>query len=141
MLHLRAENQHTKSAGLDVSSHPVYLDPDTKPSPHRSTHVFEDLKPYICTFEYCSHPDEAFSSREEWLRHERGHYHHHNQTPEQTKTIATTTPCPLCKTPILITPIKDNSETQDDWARHLAQHMEEFSYAAVPARPYWSWKF
>lgn len=34
-------------------------------------HVLEDLKPYICTFEACSSPLQAFSRRHDFTQHEK----------------------------------------------------------------------
>ena len=33
-------------------------------------HVFEDIMPYVCTFEYCPSPDQLYGSCEEWFDHE-----------------------------------------------------------------------
>jgi len=33
-------------------------------------HTFNDLQPYVCTFENCPEPDRMFSSRTEWFEHE-----------------------------------------------------------------------
>ncbi|KAF8244931.1 hypothetical protein K440DRAFT_604422, partial [Wilcoxina mikolae CBS 423.85] len=33
-------------------------------------HLFEDLQPYVCTFEDCPKPDRMFDSRAEWFEHE-----------------------------------------------------------------------
>lgn len=32
--------------------------------------MFEDLQPYVCTFDDCDLPDHFFASRDEWFRHE-----------------------------------------------------------------------
>ncbi|KAF2793116.1 hypothetical protein K505DRAFT_386323 [Melanomma pulvis-pyrius CBS 109.77] len=34
-------------------------------------HVFRDLRPYICTFEECQNPDKQYSTRHDWIYHER----------------------------------------------------------------------
>ena len=37
-------------------------------------HVFQDLRPYVCTFESCTKPNHLFESRHEWYDHEVRHY-------------------------------------------------------------------
>ncbi|KUJ15483.1 uncharacterized protein LY89DRAFT_783619 [Mollisia scopiformis] len=33
-------------------------------------HVFEDLEPYMCTFDKCLRPEKTYGERDEWFRHE-----------------------------------------------------------------------
>lgn len=35
-------------------------------------HVLRDLRPYVCTSEFCLRSEDMFSSRREWFEHERG---------------------------------------------------------------------
>ncbi|KAF8053829.1 hypothetical protein FPV67DRAFT_1443106 [Lyophyllum atratum] len=37
-------------------------------------HVFEDLRPYVCTFQNCHRANHLFASRHEWYDHE-GTFH------------------------------------------------------------------
>lgn len=38
---------------------------------HRK-HVFQDLRPYVCTFKDCAEASKLFTSRHEWFSHEAG---------------------------------------------------------------------
>ena len=34
------------------------------------THIYHDLRPYMCTYENCFHDQQLYSDREEWFQHE-----------------------------------------------------------------------
>ncbi|PYH89886.1 kinase-like protein [Aspergillus ellipticus CBS 707.79] len=34
------------------------------------THIFRDLRPYVCTFEDCKEPDQQYDTLEDWISHE-----------------------------------------------------------------------
>jgi hypothetical protein len=37
-------------------------------------HLFQDLAPYVCTFDKCSKPDQIFTKRSDWWSHEFQHH-------------------------------------------------------------------
>ena len=36
-------------------------------------HLIHDLRPYICTYENCRHPDQLYDNRLDWIQHENTH--------------------------------------------------------------------
>lgn len=47
-------------------------------------HLFQDLQPYVCTFEHCSQPYKTYASRHEWFHHE-AHMHRMHWTCQQCR--------------------------------------------------------
>jgi hypothetical protein len=75
-------------------------------------HVFNDLNPYLCTFEQCSRDaDRVYGLKDDWSNHE---------TAEHERDDRST--CPLCSS---------NLEAKDSNA-HIADHLEQLALAALP---------
>ncbi len=79
-------------------------------------HIFDDLQPYICTFQHCSTPDRLYDSRREWFHHVTAHLRCGHTG--DAKLV-----CPLCKSTLA-------SPHLFEW--HLARHLEELALFALP---------
>ncbi|KAF8418438.1 hypothetical protein EV426DRAFT_707586 [Tirmania nivea] len=52
-------------------------------------HVFRDLRPYVCTFNSCTKPNQLFENRREWYDHEVRHHRREWYCAECTVTYTT----------------------------------------------------
>ena len=77
-------------------------------------HVFQDLKPYVCTFAKCNIPERLYESRREWFSHiQKSHQ-------EEIKNLD----CPLCNSRLASLKLLE---------RHMARHLEEIALFALPS--------
>ena len=65
-------------------------------------HVFEDLRPYLCTHDDCTEFARRFPIRSKWAEHEFGKHRYHM-----------TWACPECK---------DIFDQSDEWQSHRTEH-------------------
>ncbi|KAF1933465.1 uncharacterized protein M421DRAFT_88673 [Didymella exigua CBS 183.55] len=124
------------------------------------THLLQDLQPYICTYPDCEASEQLFRSRREWHDHEAGHrkvwrcpehplavykspsglenhlrQQHFDSFPEsqldtivkigETSTIEVRDKCPICL-------MSADAEGIDDFANHVANHLERIAAFALP---------
>ncbi|KAL2845286.1 hypothetical protein BJY01DRAFT_247758 [Aspergillus pseudoustus] len=76
------------------------------------THVFEDLRPYICIFPRCNTPDKLYGNRREW-------FSHMNDAHGLDRNHVNT--CILCQTAVIFSPMEI----------HLGQHLEQLALFAL----------
>ena len=103
-------------------------------------HVLTDLRPYICTFPFCSMANDSFASRPEFLSHEI--MMHGLARRFRLKDCVSVfeqnvhryeLACHFCK--------EELSEVGEiEYARHVGRHMEEIAFAVV-TKPYEDWEF
>ena len=77
-------------------------------------HLFDDLRPYVCTYLTCASSDMLYASRHAWISHLQKSHPHSESYSEQ---------CPLCM------------ETKLDrmqWCRHVARHLQELALFVLP---------
>ncbi|PTB69279.1 hypothetical protein BBK36DRAFT_1104851, partial [Trichoderma citrinoviride] len=115
-------------------------------------HLIRDLRPYICTFEHCSTPEQLYDSRDDWIQHETSahhtilrcpkheeetftttaayeahiHEHHHNQTLPLSLAKSITDmhrSCPICSRVL---------QTIQQLQSHIALHLERFAMFTLP---------
>ena len=95
-------------------------------------HLFEDLQPYICTVSGCSTPQVLYSSRREWLRHLKESHPRSWRGNTGGSCIAEspygdsepfTGTCTLCN---------DESQSEQQFVRHLAGHLQELALFVLP---------
>ena len=105
--------------------------------PTTRNHVMNDLRPYACTAEDCSQPDEAYSTVKDYLRHEISSH----EVPylcehiDDCKKIAgKSITCLFCG--------QQTTEGRGQYSRgrHVGQHMEEIAFMVVP-KAYEDWEF
>ncbi|KAK3321328.1 hypothetical protein B0T19DRAFT_263775 [Cercophora scortea] len=88
-------------------------------------HIFDDLRPYCCTFEQCTLGPETFmaTSTRSWAAHELQHRQRH------PGTLTVTWACLFCgpKSPQL---------DQPGFFRHVSRHLQEVALAALPQVSY-----
>ena len=81
-------------------------------------HIFDDLRPYVCTALDCPTPNQMFVHRHEWLHHlEEFHPKGWHEVRKSGISV-----CPLCTTNL----VKDNM------ASHVAHHLQELSLSVLP---------
>ncbi|KAK2768772.1 hypothetical protein FQN54_000628 [Arachnomyces sp. PD_36] len=61
------------------------------------THIFRDLRPYVCTFEDCKEPDQQYDTLSDWVAHET--LKHKVTTELGSGHQEDTRDCPLCLVP------------------------------------------
>ena len=76
-------------------------------------HVFDDLRPYMCTVKDCSHDYVHFESRHEWI-------HHLKKSHGQ----AFAHECPLCQVAL---------KGEQAWISHVAHHLQEIALFVLPS--------
>ena len=74
-------------------------------------HIFQDLRPYTCTFQDCFTRQITYASRHEWFFHF-----------ENSHSISNLE-CPLCR---------EDMQTPKQFERHVARHLEEFALFVLP---------
>ncbi|KAL8697515.1 MAG: hypothetical protein Q9224_002275, partial [Gallowayella concinna] len=85
-------------------------------------HVFNDLQPYICIEKSCTTPDKLYTTRHEWVHHQRTI--HPYETPTQTlKEHRESHVCALCK---------EKQDTSERYERHVARHLQELALFILP---------
>ena len=77
-------------------------------------HVFDDLRPYLCTVVACDQESTLFNSFRAWAQHESTHFPQHWK--EET--------CPFCDDGVVL-----SSATV--YTNHVAKHMREISLASL----------
>ena len=93
-------------------------------------HIFTDLMPYMCHFDYCKTPDVLYDSRHHWFWHLETC--HETELRHDTETNSGLT-CPLC---LDICQYKA-------WPAHVARHYQHVSLFALPKvdsdsdQPWW----
>ncbi|KAJ0416339.1 hypothetical protein BJY00DRAFT_316990 [Aspergillus carlsbadensis] len=55
------------------------------------THIFRDLRPYVCTYENCRTPDQQYDSLTDWISHETS-----NHCPDAQNGHILARKCPFC---------------------------------------------
>lgn len=86
-------------------------------------HVFQDLRPYICTISTCTTPDKLYSTRHEWLHHPNMVHPAAMTSDDTLEKSGGVTVCDLCKGEIEL------GITHD---RHLAHHLQELALFILP---------
>lgn len=87
---------------------------------HR-THVFRDLRPYICTFEDCKDPDQQYDTLSDWIAHEISR--HAVTAGLRIGNEGYTRDCPFCLCP--------NASSV-----HVALHLRRISCFSLPRSAY-----
>ena len=105
--------------------------------PAARNHVMNDLRPYACTTEDCSRPDQTYSTVKGYLFHEI--YSHEVQFPiydvDVFKKIAEKSiTCLFCGQQTT------EGRGQHSRGRHVGQHIEEIAFMVVP-KAYEDWEF
>lgn len=123
------------------------------------THVFRDLRPYICTFEDCSNPEQLYVTRHDWLYHEMQmhrrrwvcsgycdlsfgtrdaiEFHMREKHPETFTELQLPVIIDLCERPAdpnenSLCPLCPAEMTLSKLQVHLATHLEELSLFVLP---------
>ncbi|KAH6973043.1 hypothetical protein BKA56DRAFT_424546, partial [Ilyonectria sp. MPI-CAGE-AT-0026] len=116
---LCAHAAHAESTGINdrepVSSGSRLQVSDTTHS-HFQEHVFNDLKPYVCTVEGCTQPATRYARSQAWVQHETIH----------KIQGATTGTCHFCT--------KVCSWASPDYFNHVSAHLREISLSVLPPR-------
>ena len=105
--------------------------------PTARIHVMNDLRPYACTAEYCSQPDETYSTLKDYLRHEiLSHEGCFDVGPFDSfaKIAGKSITCLFCGQQTT------EGRGQHSRGRHVGQHMEEIAFMVVP-KAYEDWEF
>ncbi|KAL2043073.1 hypothetical protein N7G274_004133 [Stereocaulon virgatum] len=84
-------------------------------------HVFEDLRPYLCTYEECEDANESYPSWSEFIEHEYWAHECGNKAD-----------CVFCGEAL--------PASRTGRGRHIGRHMEEIAFAVV-TKPYEAWEF
>ncbi|KAF2489932.1 hypothetical protein BU16DRAFT_544278 [Lophium mytilinum] len=82
-------------------------------------HVFEDILPYVCIYQGCTHATIPFENRDLWTSHLGLD---HGLAPSWSRQI-----CPLCH--------ETTEEGQHALSMHFGRHLEEIALAVVPNGP------
>ena len=96
-----------------------------------------DLRPYACTAEDCSQPNQTYSTLKDYLRHEiLSHEVPYSVDPidDFAKLAGKSITCLFCG--LLTT----EGRGQHSRGRHVGQHMEEIAFMVVP-KAYEDWEF
>jgi hypothetical protein len=80
------------------------------------THVFRDLRPYLCTFDNCKEPEQQYDSVTDWITHEVSA---HMVVDEQPNSLANVRDCPFCCSPKM-------------GPMHIASHLRRIACFALP---------
>jgi hypothetical protein len=75
-------------------------------------HVFEDLKPYVCTIDKCEEPRILYNHSAMWAEHESSH------------VVPSTAECPFCGA--------NFQQRALAYFKHVAAHLKEVSLSALP---------
>ena len=123
-------------------------------------HVFKDLQAFVCTFPYCTTPNETYGSRREWFLHEischrriwtcAGHCDRVFQSSEELTEHIRTIPSmnvtdaqipallemrssPIAKSAKLCCPICQSTVLgTSSFQKHLGRHLQDISLFALP---------
>ncbi|KAG8527158.1 uncharacterized protein KY384_008588 [Bacidia gigantensis] len=76
-------------------------------------HIFDDLRPYVCTALACSTPGITYNRKHQWQHHMQSE-HRSSQNPHHQRGMA----CPLCQ---------ESQWDGLDWFRHVAKHLQEIA--------------
>ena len=77
-------------------------------------HLFDDLRPYVCTYPSCYSSDVLYASRHTWVSHMQNS---HPMTESSSET------CPLCM---------EAKMDRLQWCRHVARHLQELALFVLP---------
>ena len=84
--------------------------------PTWAEHVFDDLRPYICTEMVCERPKSTYTSRNQWEYHlSKSHSLHISERSQEFDGA-----CPLCE---------DSGMIYQTWLSHIARHLEEIAFS------------
>ncbi|KAG2014895.1 hypothetical protein GB937_006353 [Aspergillus fischeri] len=61
------------------------------------THIFRDLRPYVCTFEDCKEPDQQYDTLSDWMSHEASKHNVISDPDNDHRAYIRN--CPLCLSP------------------------------------------
>jgi hypothetical protein len=75
-------------------------------------HVFEDLKPYVCTIDKCEEPRILYNHSAMWAEHESSH------------AVPSTAECPFCGA--------NFQQRALAYFKHVAAHLQEVSLSVLP---------
>ena len=103
--------------------------------PTARNHVMNDLRPYVCTAEDCSQPEETYSTVKDYLRHEIYRHEAPFFSIDIFKKLANKSiTCLFCG--------QQTTEGRGPHSRrrHVGQHMEEIAFMVVP-KAYEDWEF
>jgi hypothetical protein len=75
-------------------------------------HVFEDLKPYICTIDKCEEPRTLYTHSAMWAEHEDSH------------VVSSTAECPFCGASF--------QQRALTYFKHVSTHLQEVSLSVLP---------
>ncbi|KAK3379615.1 hypothetical protein B0T24DRAFT_519888, partial [Lasiosphaeria ovina] len=78
-------------------------------------HIYDDLRPYCCTFETCEAGQDLYSSTGSWAMHELPHF----------ASKRANRPCPFCG------PVSRQLD-QTAYFKHVSKHLQEVALAALP---------
>ena len=93
-----------------------------------------DLRPYACTAEDCSQPDETYSTVKDYLRHEILFHEVPNPVDDFATRAGKSITCLFCGQQTT------EGRGQHSRGRHVGQHMEEIAFTVVP-KAYEDWEF
>ena len=95
-----------------------------------------DLRPYGCTIEDCSQPDETFTSVKDFLEHEVVSHDSPDFYPvdDFAKVAEKSIRCPFCGLHTT------EGKGRHSRGKHIGQHMEEIAFMVVP-KAYEDWEF
>lgn len=86
-------------------------------------HVFNDLRPYVCTEITCTTPDRLYATKHEWLHHLKTAHRPGESSPTVAGDEQESHTCALCG---------DFQDTEKGWDRHVARHLQELALFALP---------
>lgn len=93
-----------------------------------------DLRPYACTAEDCSQPDETYSTVKRYLGHEILFHEVPNPADDFAKREGKSITCLFCGQQTT------EGKGQHSRGRHVGQHMEEIAFTVVP-KAHEDWEF
>ena len=100
-------------------------------------HVFVDLRPYICTYEYCTEADQQYDSITDWIAHE--YSNHNNAMYRPGKILSDGVPTSqqdgASKPPSLYDVCRDQCPICDEEKpsfSHVAHHLRRIAAFALP---------
>ncbi|KAL8812443.1 MAG: hypothetical protein Q9223_007292, partial [Gallowayella weberi] len=85
-------------------------------------HVFNDLQPYMCIEKTCTTPDKFYTTRHEWVHHQRTTHPYQSATQTLQKQRESLV-CALCM---------EKQDTSERHERHVARHLQELALFVLP---------
>ena len=121
-------------------------------------HLIHDLRPYICTYEYCKTPDQLYDIRRDWIQHENTHRvmfrcpehshqvydtlsgyekhmqdHHDGYGDEISGNLLARTSQSVSQSPDRACPVCDASlSTSKTLQNHIALHLDRLALFSLP---------